>query len=675
MKRVRKNAGALALAVLCGGAWLRVALAGAWMPPTLAFDDKGALAGERLPDLRLRTVDDEPVSLHDRLTAPVNVIVTSSFTCPKSRAHYPEVAALAEKYKGKVAFVILYVIEAHPSGDPSPYRDGKEDVTAENERDRILRRQPRTFDKRLALANEFQARLGVKVPIVVDPMDNWAWRSVGGGPNMAVVTDRQGRVLARQGWVDGKTLDELVAKAVEATGERKDGYVSATDAALMKELEARGIKETFQLVAMMADDQAAAFEKLLEQYPGLATLTLRTGEKGTHAGKTLLQVAADANYLPAAKALLARGADPAHEERVGGSALALAAAAGHDDMLRLLLAHGKGGEGGQNVLREALQQAVVHHRLATAALLRTAGAAETFYTRVAQGDRAAVTAALANDPSLAGRPDGAGNTPLTYAAAAGRAEMVTLLVERAGVPLGRVADEAGALAAAVQFDRPEAVAAVLAAGADVNGVLPPSASPAIHWAVADKNARILKVLLAAGAKVNLQDGLGRTPLHVAAAAGDVDTMGLLVAAGADVEARVGVNTMPCGPGGLPSEATPLAFAAEGGHLAAVRFLLERGASPAADRLGRTPLHVVVSPSDDYAGQPVPADRQVAVAGALVAKVPANAEDQEGRTALDLALSQHNDAVAAVLKAAGGKPGSGLPPSLREKADGPKKVPR
>src|SRR5689334_10820328 len=91
----------------------------------LTFDDKGAKVGEHLPNIALRSIDDEPLQLADE-SRGLTLIVTSSFTCPKSRQYYPDVAALAAKYKDKLKVVILYVIEAHPAGDPSPYRNGKE---------------------------------------------------------------------------------------------------------------------------------------------------------------------------------------------------------------------------------------------------------------------------------------------------------------------------------------------------------------------------------------------------------------------------------------------------------------------------------------------------------------------------------------------------------------------
>ena len=76
--------------------------------------------------------------------------------------------------------------------------------------------------------------------------------------------------------------------------------------------------------------------------------------------------------------------------------------------------------------------------------------------------------------------------------------------------------------------------------------------------------------------VDVPDGLGNTPLHVAHDAGIV---GMLVHSGAELEA---VNAMG---------QTPLISAIMGYRMGAVWALLDAGASPnAADLEGRRPLH-------------------------------------------------------------------------------------
>jgi ankyrin repeat protein len=76
---------------------------------------------------------------------------------------------------------------------------------------------------------------------------------------------------------------------------------------------------------------------------------------------------------------------------------------------------------------------------------------------------------------------------------------------------------------------------------------------------------------------------------MAAVFGNVEMVRTLVEAGAEVDRPF--------PGSLPehfTQATPMAFAAEGGHLAVISYLLERGASLEGSPLGeRSPLAIAV----------------------------------------------------------------------------------
>jgi len=181
----------------------------------LTFDDRGAKVGEQLPDLTVYTLDGKPTAFNK---AWGGVLMTASLTCPKSREKYPDLQALATSLGGKGHFAILYVIEAHPDQDPSPYK-GIVDVTPANQRDKILFRQPTTLEERLKLARAFAERFKIpkEIEVYVDGMSNEAWKQVGGGPNMALVISQSGLVWTRQGWFNAATLKPAVEAVVHSS--------------------------------------------------------------------------------------------------------------------------------------------------------------------------------------------------------------------------------------------------------------------------------------------------------------------------------------------------------------------------------------------------------------------------------------------------------------------------
>lgn len=87
------------------------------------------------------------------------------------------------------------------------------------------------------------------------------------------------------------------------------------------------------------------------------------------------------------------------------------------------------------------------------------------------------------------------------------------------------------------FGRPASAQRLLTAGADVDDVAQNStAVTPLHSAVAGRHADVVRVLLDAGAQVDVCQQGGWTPLHAAAQNGDIQSVELLLAAGANAEA-------------------------------------------------------------------------------------------------------------------------------------------
>jgi ankyrin repeat protein len=84
------------------------------------------------------------------------------------------------------------------------------------------------------------------------------------------------------------------------------------------------------------------------------------------------------------------------------------------------------------------------------------------------------------------------------------------------------------VALAAYFGHPEVVEALIEAGADVNiQARNPMKVAAIHAAVSARNAKIVKILLHAGADPNLHQQQGYTPLQAAVQNGDRPIIDLL----------------------------------------------------------------------------------------------------------------------------------------------------
>lgn len=151
---------------------------------TIARIQPGSVrVGDRLPDVSFESLDGPPVALSSLRGRPA-VLVFGSCTCGPFVESMGAIAGLERQFRGRVAFILVYVDEAHPT-------DGW--VMPDNA---FVVARARSIEDRRIAALEFRRRLGVSFPIVLETMDRAAERTFGAFPNRMVIADADGVVVA-----------------------------------------------------------------------------------------------------------------------------------------------------------------------------------------------------------------------------------------------------------------------------------------------------------------------------------------------------------------------------------------------------------------------------------------------------------------------------------------------
>lgn len=113
-------------------------------------------------------------------------------------------------YDEVVHFVHVYVVEPHPlDPDPSPYRGEVWELNYSQ------RSQPKSYDARVALAQEIEALLEGNQLMLVDELmpesrNNPLWCSYGPAPNSGYLIDRTGKLRVVNTWIDLSEMEETI---------------------------------------------------------------------------------------------------------------------------------------------------------------------------------------------------------------------------------------------------------------------------------------------------------------------------------------------------------------------------------------------------------------------------------------------------------------------------------
>ena len=92
---------------------------------------------------------------------------------------------MAERYAGRVAFLVVYIKEAHPE-------DGW--VLSTNRREEIEVIDPASDEERAEVAEACAVRLQIRMPVLIDSVDNEVARQYGGWPDRLYLIGKDGRI-------------------------------------------------------------------------------------------------------------------------------------------------------------------------------------------------------------------------------------------------------------------------------------------------------------------------------------------------------------------------------------------------------------------------------------------------------------------------------------------------
>ena len=217
------------------------------------------------------------------------------------------------------------------------------------------------------------------------------------------------------------------------------------------------------------------------------------------------------------------------------------------------------------------------------------------------------------------------------------------------------------LIAAAQSDSEELVKLLIDSGAEIEARNFYTATPLLEdcW---EHSFSSVKLLVAAGADIEASNSLGVTPVAMAASEGCEEIVAFLLQCGATIDKADSYGSLPfmdasrcCTPKTIASlmpravdletrgwfDRTALHFAAEGGNLRAIDFMLDLGADlEARDKDGLTPIMAAIDSSSGW-----DAVEHLARHGANL-----KARNDYGQTVLMQAIDNRNGSISALFEA-------------------------
>tara|TARA_Y100000310_G_C20214202_1_gene592781 strand:+ start:249 stop:623 length:375 start_codon:yes stop_codon:yes gene_type:complete len=119
-------------------------------------------------------------------------------------------------YDGRVQFIIIYGVEAHPVGSACPYTGEEWKTSASHDKGGNPLTQPATYQERVAQSTQMVRELGITIPVLIDEMDNPLWCTYGPAPNIAYLIDSDGKIIGKQGWYDPQLMKVAIEEYLDS---------------------------------------------------------------------------------------------------------------------------------------------------------------------------------------------------------------------------------------------------------------------------------------------------------------------------------------------------------------------------------------------------------------------------------------------------------------------------
>jgi tetratricopeptide (TPR) repeat protein len=137
------------------------------------------------------------------------VLIFGSYTCPKFRSQVDALNRLSERYRGRAAFLLVYIREAH--GDATWQ-------STVNQREGVAQPDAASIGQKREYASACLRKLKIPYAAVVDGMDGAVEKTYAAWPSRVYLIDRNGRVkfnsLLDQERFDAPALEALLQTAI-----------------------------------------------------------------------------------------------------------------------------------------------------------------------------------------------------------------------------------------------------------------------------------------------------------------------------------------------------------------------------------------------------------------------------------------------------------------------------